>query len=212
MKVHYRRFLLRERISAMDGDRQYKINLLHALRFLRRSWDAVMPETLSRCFRKAGFVINEQVGFLIDCCCWMFSFQTEDDEEEENILAEMDRLWAELQANNDVEGNLAEYLAVDQQLETGGTLSLAEIAEDVSSKAVESAEVDSDSEVVEIEEDEPAVTAREASKALRIIQRYADTVTDPSALKLFDQLDDFLAKERFKKMEQKTIKDYFVAE
>lgn len=64
LKVHYRRFLLRERISAIDEDREYKINLLHALQFLRRSWDAVKPETLSRCFRKAGFVINEQVGFL----------------------------------------------------------------------------------------------------------------------------------------------------
>jgi hypothetical protein len=91
----------------------------------------------------------------------MFLFQPEDDDqEEENILSEMDRIWAELRVNNEVEGNLAEYLAVDEQLETGGTLSLAEIAEDVSSMEVEAAEEESDFEMVEIEEEEPAVTAR----------------------------------------------------
>ena len=40
---------------------------------------------------------------------------------------------------------------------------------------VEEAGKDSDSEVVEIEEEGPAVTARQASQALRILQRCADT-------------------------------------
>ena len=89
---------------------------------------------------------------------------------------------------------------------------MAEIATDVSNKLVEPAEEVSDSETVEIEELEPAVTAQEASRALRILQRYADTVTDAATLKLFDQLDDVLAKERYKNMKQSTIRDYFVSE
>ena len=79
-----------------------------------------------------------------------------------------------------------------------------------SGRGLRSAQINSDSEVVEIEEEEPAVTAREASQALRILQRYADTVTNPTTHKLFDQLDDALAEERFKKMKQKTIVDYFM--
>lgn len=137
-------------------------------------------------------------------------FQPQDDDEEgEGILIEMDRLWAELQANSEVEGTVTDYLAVDEQLATGGVLTLAEIAEDVASKDVVPAEMESDSEVVEIEDDEePPVTAREASQAMRILQRYADTVSDPATLKLIDQLDDALAKERYKNMKQKSIHDY----
>uniref|UniRef100_A0A915E725 HTH psq-type domain-containing protein n=1 Tax=Ditylenchus dipsaci TaxID=166011 RepID=A0A915E725_9BILA len=60
LKVHYRRLLFRARLAAMDNKEEYKVNLLQALHFLRRSWQSVKPETLLRCFKKAGFMINEQ--------------------------------------------------------------------------------------------------------------------------------------------------------
>lgn len=63
LKVRYRRFLLRERIAAFDSKTDFKMDLLKALQFLRRSWSDVKPETLANCFRKAGFVKNVEVGF-----------------------------------------------------------------------------------------------------------------------------------------------------
>jgi len=58
LKVHYRRFLLRRRLASIDNKTEFQFNLLDALHLLDRSWNAVKPETLSNCFRKAGFFIE----------------------------------------------------------------------------------------------------------------------------------------------------------
>lgn len=50
--------------------------------------------------------------------------------------------WVELQALNLVEGTLNDYLTVDDELATGGTRSLAEIAADVLTKEVEEPEAE----------------------------------------------------------------------
>lgn len=58
LKVHYRRFLLRRRINAIDNKVDFEFNLLNALNLLNRAWKEVKEETLANCFRKAGFVIE----------------------------------------------------------------------------------------------------------------------------------------------------------
>ena len=55
---------------------------------------------------------------------------------------ELNTLWAGLQAMELVGGTLDEYLAVNDQLATGGTSTLAEIAADVLTATVEKPEVD----------------------------------------------------------------------
>lgn len=61
LKVHYRRFLLRERIKAFDENKDILINLLGALHILRKAWMEVKGETIANCFRHANFVINNEV-------------------------------------------------------------------------------------------------------------------------------------------------------
>jgi hypothetical protein len=58
LKVHYRRFLLRRRINAIDNKVEFEFNLLNALNLLKRAWKEIKQETLANCFRKAGFVIE----------------------------------------------------------------------------------------------------------------------------------------------------------
>jgi hypothetical protein len=58
LKVHYRRYLLRRRINAIDNKVDFEFNLLNALYLLKRAWNEVKQETLANCFRKAGFVIG----------------------------------------------------------------------------------------------------------------------------------------------------------
>jgi len=58
LKVHYRRFLLRRRINAIDNKVDFEFNLLNALNLLKRAWKEVKQETLANCFRKAGFFIE----------------------------------------------------------------------------------------------------------------------------------------------------------
>lgn len=130
--MHYRRFLLRERIAAIDNKTDYKVNLYKALRFLHRSWSDVKPETIANCFRKAGFIKNIEVGpgeLLGEGDDEAMMREVEGDDE-------LNNLWAELQGMELAEGTLDEYLAVDDQLAIGGTLTLAEIAADVSTADV----------------------------------------------------------------------------
>ena len=51
--------------------------------------------------------------------------------EEDDAIDELITLWAELQGLALAEGNLVEYIAVDDQLATSGSFSLEEIAANV---------------------------------------------------------------------------------
>lgn len=55
MKTKYRAFLVHKIIHKMDSREDYKVDVLQALRLIRRAWDAVTPATIANCFKKAGF-------------------------------------------------------------------------------------------------------------------------------------------------------------
>jgi len=61
LKVHYRKRLLRRRILAIDSNSDFSLNLLNAVYLLKQAWDDVTPTTLANCFRKSGFVFENQV-------------------------------------------------------------------------------------------------------------------------------------------------------
>lgn len=61
LKVHYKKFLLREMITKLDANEKFKPNLLQALRFLQNAWESVKPSTIRNCFREAQFLVEEQV-------------------------------------------------------------------------------------------------------------------------------------------------------
>ena len=60
-KVHYRHFFLRYVLSKIDecdkaSDVVKSINILVALRWVAKAWSLVEPETITKCFRKAGIL------------------------------------------------------------------------------------------------------------------------------------------------------------
>ena len=138
---------------------------------------------------------------------------------------ELNQLWAEMQRVDLAEGTLDEYLAVDVQLATGGARTLAEIAVDVSTMEMEEAEVDrhvffvcfliilpfSDTDVMKIDEvAELPVTSGEATVGFKVFQRYVEENSDdPAVLQMCYKFDDFLAKQRLKKLKQKSLLEYF---
>jgi hypothetical protein len=98
MKVHYRRSLLCHRISVIDSNKKYKVDLLQALHFLHRAWDSVKVETIERrCFRKAGFVIDNEI----------INILPEVEEQDEDL----NNLWETLKEKGETEGELADYLS-----------------------------------------------------------------------------------------------------
>jgi hypothetical protein len=106
---------------------------------------------------------------------------------------ELHNLWETLQENGKVEGELADYLDMDQDLVTGGALTADEIVA-ICSRNEDDEVNDSPTDEIEIEEkDLPAVSAREASEALQILQRYNDRIGDPKMQKSCDIIDDVLS-------------------
>ena len=55
LKHHYRRFLIRKRLLAVDFEKEFKLDLLQALDWLKMSWDYVTPTTIKHCFQHVGF-------------------------------------------------------------------------------------------------------------------------------------------------------------
>uniref|UniRef100_A0A915D8W6 DDE-1 domain-containing protein n=1 Tax=Ditylenchus dipsaci TaxID=166011 RepID=A0A915D8W6_9BILA len=135
-------FLLSERITAIDDNTDYKMDLLKALHFLRRAWSNVKPETIANCFRKAGFVksVETTVDTANDTDEMFDELMANLGEEVQETGCEVDEmksLWADLQAMELVDGEFDDYLAVDDQLAIGGTLSLADIVAGVSRTEIE---------------------------------------------------------------------------
>eukprot|EP00745_Piridium_sociabile_P024941 TRINITY_DN39506_c0_g1_i2.p1 TRINITY_DN39506_c0_g1~~TRINITY_DN39506_c0_g1_i2.p1 ORF type:complete len:297 (-),score=64.17 TRINITY_DN39506_c0_g1_i2:69-959(-) len=62
VKLHYRNAHLMQLVAHLDAGiprKEFSINILQALTMLRDAWDQVLPETISNCFRKAGFTCTE---------------------------------------------------------------------------------------------------------------------------------------------------------
>ena len=62
VKVHYRNANLMQLVARLDAGlprKDFSINILLALTMLRDAWDQALPETISNCFRKAGFTCTE---------------------------------------------------------------------------------------------------------------------------------------------------------
>uniref|UniRef100_A0A915EQN9 Uncharacterized protein n=1 Tax=Ditylenchus dipsaci TaxID=166011 RepID=A0A915EQN9_9BILA len=79
-------------------------------------WDAVKPETLSRFFRKAGFVINKQdIEEVLEV--------------KEEDVDELNQMFERLAAAEETKGNLMDFLSADNDLATNQPMTLEEIAE-----------------------------------------------------------------------------------
>ncbi|KAL8577847.1 hypothetical protein ACOMHN_054596 [Nucella lapillus] len=62
VKLHYRNAHLMQLVAHLDAGiprKEFSINILQALTMLRDAWDQVLPETISNCFRKAGFTCTK---------------------------------------------------------------------------------------------------------------------------------------------------------
>ena len=55
LKHHYRRFLVRKRLLALDSEMGFKLDLLQALDWLKVSWDNVTPTIVKHCYQHVGF-------------------------------------------------------------------------------------------------------------------------------------------------------------
>ncbi|VDP01602.1 unnamed protein product [Heligmosomoides polygyrus] len=66
LKIHYRRLFLRRRIASIDSSVEFSFDFLNPINLLDQAWSEVKPETLKNCFRKASFLINDEVRALLN--------------------------------------------------------------------------------------------------------------------------------------------------
>uniref|UniRef100_A0A915DCQ9 Transposase n=1 Tax=Ditylenchus dipsaci TaxID=166011 RepID=A0A915DCQ9_9BILA len=137
------------------------------------------PKTLVNCFQKAGYIKNVEPA------------EPEKPPEDDD---ELNTLWAVLHALNLVSNTWLE------------TLTLAEIAADVSTANVEELNVDSDGDLMEVKKElKLQVTNREVTAGFKVFQRYMEeNFKDPALLQMCDKFDNLLAKERSRKINKKT--------
>ncbi|XP_062503910.1 tigger transposable element-derived protein 6-like [Corticium candelabrum] len=108
VKMHYRKQLLRSILARMDeatcaSDLVKSVNILDAIMFLSRDWDAVQPSTITRCFEKCRFVES--------------SVREEENETAGEVNLEMDLQFLVHSADT----TWAEYSNCDQKLATSYT-------------------------------------------------------------------------------------------
>jgi molybdopterin/thiamine biosynthesis adenylyltransferase len=126
-----------------------------------------------------------------------------EDDEIINILQEIEEqdevlnnIWETLKERGETEGELADYLTVDQELVTYGALTIGEIVEICSTKEAEEVEDNINNDTDVVEEELPTVSTREAIEALQILQRYVDQTGNVEMQKMNDRYDDLLSKQK----------------
>ena len=58
-KAHYRRYVVRSVVDAIDAGRKPDIQISDAIRWTKLSWDQVTPETIHNCWRHTGILPAE---------------------------------------------------------------------------------------------------------------------------------------------------------
>ena len=114
-KVHYRTRLLRFVISKIEtcttaSEVTKSINILHAIRWVAQAWEAVKPEIIKKCFRKAG-VLDESFAVSSRPCEESDPFEDED----ELDTSEMYNLIGQL-GPAEVNCSVSEYVSGDDNL------------------------------------------------------------------------------------------------
>lgn len=59
LKFHYRRILATRRLNAIEGNTQFKWDLLDTMYAIKTSWESVKQTTVANCFCSTGFVEHE---------------------------------------------------------------------------------------------------------------------------------------------------------
>ena len=58
-KIKYRHEVILHILACHENDSSPKINILHAMRFVKKAWLSVTPTTITNCFKKAGFKMQD---------------------------------------------------------------------------------------------------------------------------------------------------------
>ena len=108
MQVKYRKLVAMRLMESIENKTTYEINVLDAMRMLRKAWADVTQQTVANCFAKAGFQLSMCVNYAPDDDATTGDDGDEFDEEDDLPLSHL------LPAHVTFD----EYAAVDENVET----------------------------------------------------------------------------------------------
>lgn len=188
-KTLYRKEIIQKLILDIEKDKQISpVNLLDAVRFISKAWHNVADSTISNCFKKAGFPVDEHLNQVplqnIDV---QYQWQTVN-----NFL------------NNHNITSFDEYVNIDQDVVVSGKLSDDDI--------IELMQDDDDNICLENDVYEEPVSSNEVKMAMNHLRTFlerCENVNDEifSALIKIDNVIDIKIQDNLR---QKKITDYFL--
>ena len=189
LKRHYKKILLRRRLEAMDMGKEFEFTLLDALHVVRCAWEQVSESTIRNCFAKAKFSEEE--------------YQSETDDAE--LLEIWEALPAEEKMHENEEIELSDFLEADERLETGGSFTLEDIAEEMLSREEP---VESEDDEVTIEEE--TISFENAQRAWSTVRKFMQQRSEKlGVMQACNRLENEIHEIRRKNMRQLTILQSF---
>ena len=197
LKAHYRNSLAKMRLLAFEEKRDFKVDVLEAMRLLRRAWNSVSEVTLQNCFKKANFVRLEDEDNI--------------EETENNGDKDVEGIWERLQACRLIPEtyDFTEYSESDANVITRETVSESSILHDLQATAEivqeEGDDDDDDSNPVEA-----TLTHVEALTSMRELDRYLRSHDDSEEmLNFLVKIEHYVVNKSTSKAKQLKIYDFF---
>ena len=199
LKAHYRKNLAEMRLLAFEGKKEFKVDVLEAMKLLDQAWKSVSDTTIQNCFRKVRFAPSTSEENL--------ETTNESDNSAEGI-------WERLQVAGLVpEGfNFNEYVEGDSELITRETITEASIIDDLgASEHPADDQEDDDDEDNSL--DEPGPTPFSALEAIKTLDRYYRTQgnSDVMLRNVSKMQQDILAREACNRTKQTKITHFFAS-
>ena len=165
--------VVRRYLRHVDGDSAsgFHVSILDALYNMRCAWGMVTPETITNCFKHAGFCAEED--------------STQRAPNADSAIEELSALFNRI---DDADAGLEEYVNIDSDLPVTGDVSVSvDSIVDSIKKRQEPPEDDDDDE----DEAAPLVTGSDANSALLTLRRFALQHKDGASLfDLLHQMED----------------------
>ena len=197
LKAHYRNSLAKLQLLAFEEKRDFKVDVLEAVRLLRRAWNSVSEVTIQNCFKKANFVQLEDEDNI--------------EETENNGDRDVEGIWERLQACGLIPEtyDFTEYSESDANVITRETVSESSILHDLQATA-EIVQEEGDDDADDSNPVEAALTFVEALTSMRELDRYLRSHDDrEEMLNFLAKIEHYVVNKSISKAKQLKIYDFF---
>ena len=200
LKAQYRNSLAKLRLLAFEEKRDFKVDVLQAMRLLTQAWNSVSEVTIQNCFKKANFVRLEDEDNI--------------EEMENNGDRDIEGIWERLQACGLIPAacDFTEYSESDANVITRETVSESSILHDLHATAeiVQEEGDDDDDDDDDSNPAEATLTPVEALTSMRELDRYLRSHDDSEEmLNCLAKIERYVVNKSISKAKQLKIHDFF---